>query len=45
MITNSVKEQDVKNSSGGEGWRQRERGIGQNFKKMLGRVLGTLCQL
>ena len=28
------KEQDIKNSSGGEGWKQREKGLGQYFKKV-----------
>ena len=29
-----LKEQDIKNSSGGEGWKQREKGLGRNFKKV-----------
>ena len=29
------KKQDIKNSCGGEGWRQQEIGVGQNFKKSL----------
>ena len=29
------KKQDIKNSSGGEGWRQQEIGVGQNFKKLV----------
>ena len=28
------KKQDIKNSSECEGWRQRERRAGQNFKKV-----------
>ena len=28
------KKQDIKNSSGGEGWKQRGRRVGQNLKKL-----------
>ena len=34
MWQNHPFSQDIKNSSGGEGWRQREREVGQNFKKV-----------
>ena len=30
----SQKKQDIKDRSGGEGWRQWERGVGKNFKKV-----------
>ena len=30
----SQKKQDIKNSSGSEGWRKQERGVRQNFKKV-----------
>ena len=49
-----LKKQDLKNSSGDEGWRQQEREVGQNFKRWYRHyrgvfitygMLGTLCQL
>ena len=36
------KEQDIKNSSGGEGWKQREKGLGRNFKKVGQAIQGSL---
>ena len=36
MVRSTIqsKKQDIKNSCGGESWRQWERGVGQNFKKL-----------
>ena len=35
------KKQGIKNSSGGEGWRQQEGGVGQNFKKVVWPIQGS----